>query len=140
MVDPVEHRLALQRSRHDALSARAMAHDALRAGGEAALLDESLSFAAQGVDDAWQRFAAAQSATWISYVDRRTGKIDYAEGGNLAWIPGAGNTLAASNLSGADTLATLESLARRQLADLGDSLGVDPSSLVLNPGRSGQRG
>lgn len=123
------------REANDSLSARALDRAELRVNPDTALLSDATSFVASDTDMAWQAFAAGQSAPWIAYVDKRTGKIDYAEGGNVAWIPGAGNTLAAS---GKVTLATLETLARRQLADVGGMLGVDPANLVLNPGRSGQ--
>src|SRR5262245_54167191 len=122
----------------DSLSARTVSSDRLRAGAETTPLSESLSYAAASVDAGWQAFAQAQSVEWTSFVDRRTGKIDYAEGGNLAWIPGAGNNMAAP-MGGVSTMQRLESLARLQVANLRDALGVDPASLVLNPGRSGQR-
>ena len=130
------------REANDSLSARALDRAELRANPETALLSEAASFVTSDTDMAWQAFAADQSAPWIAYVDKRTGKIDYAEGGNLAWIPGAGNTLTSADLGLAAgskiTLATLETLARRQLAPVGGLLGVDPANLVLNSGRSGQ--
>ena len=126
----------------DSLSARAFDRAELRVNPENALLSDAASFVASETDLAWQAFAAGQSAPWIAYVDKRTGQIDYAEGGNVAWIPGAGNNLTAADLGLAAgskvTLATLETLARRQLTQVGGMLGVDPANLALNAGRSGQ--
>ncbi len=130
------------REANDSLSARAFDRAELRADPDTALLSDSASFVASETDLAWQAFAAGKSAPWNAYVDKRTGKLDYAEGGNVAWIPGAGNSLTSSDLGLAAntrvTLATLETLARQQLAQVGGMLGVDPANLVLNAGRSGQ--
>ncbi|MGE4188538.1 MAG: hypothetical protein AB7G12_01435, partial [Thermoanaerobaculia bacterium] len=128
----------------DGLAARQIDSDMLRTSNDPVLLEDGLSFANEGVDARWQQFAGAQSVVWTSYVDRRTGSIDYAEGGNIAWIPGAGNSLRDADLglaAGAPIgLGYLEALARGQVAELADALGVDPATLVLNSGRSGQRG
>jgi fibronectin type 3 domain-containing protein len=134
----------IARDPNDALAARALTHEALSTGYDAAPLADGLSFAASSVDAAWQRFAGEQSVAWASYVDKRTGTIDYAEGGNIAWVPGPGNNLSAVDLGLANgsrpSLATLESLARRQLGAVAPALGVDAASLVLNRGRSGNPG
>ena len=132
----------IARDASDSLAVRAFDSDALRTANDATPLADGLSFAATGVDAAWQRFAGAQSVAWSSDIDRRTGRIDYAEGGNVAWIPGAGNALSAADigLAAGGELARLESLARRQAGELADALGVDAGDLVLNPGRSGNRG
>jgi hypothetical protein len=126
----------------DALSARAFDRAELRVNSENALLSEASSFVSSETDLAFQAFAADKSAPWIAYVDKRTGRIDYAEGGNVAWIPGVGNGLSSADLGLAAgdkvTLATLEAIARRQLEEVAPMLGVDPADLVLNPGRSGQ--
>lgn len=79
------------REANDSFSARALDRAELRVNPDTALLSEAASFVASDTDMAWQAFAAGQSAPWIAYVDKRTGKIDYAEGGNVAWIPGAGD-------------------------------------------------
>ena len=132
------------READDALSARAFDAAELRVQSENALLSDAASFVSSETDMAWQAFAAGKSAPWVAYVDKRSGRIDYAEGGNVAWIPGAGNRLTAADLglaaNGKVSLATLETLARRQLAEVGGMLGVDPANLVLNAGRSGQPG
>ncbi len=132
------------RDASDPLSARAFDRAELRVSSDNALLSEAASFVASDTHSAWEAFAAGKSVSWIAYVDKRTGKIDYAEGGNVAWIPGAGNSLTAADLGLGFTsqvgLATLETLARRQLAEVGGMLGVDAANLVLNAGRSGNRG
>ena len=130
------------REANDPLSARVFDRAELRVDADTALLSDAASFVASETDLAWQAFAAGKQAAWSAYIDKRTGKIDYAEGGNVAWIPGAGNTLTAADLglgTGSKvTLATMETLARRHLAEVGGMLGVNSSDLVLNPGRSGQ--
>ena len=130
------------READDALSARAFDAPELRVSSENAPLSDAPSFVSSDTDLAWQAFAAGKRAPWAAHVDKRSGRIDYAEGGNVAWIPGAGNSLTAADLglaaNGKVSLATLETLARRQLAEVGSMLGVDPANLVLNAGRSGQ--
>ncbi len=81
------------READDALSARAFDAAELRVQSENALLSDAASFVSSETDMAWQAFAAGKSAPWVAYVDKRSGRIDYAEGGNVAWIPGAGNRL-----------------------------------------------
>ncbi len=125
----------VMRDASDSLSARAIDRAELRVSPDTALLSDAASFVASDTASAWQAFAADKSVSWIAYVDKRTGKIDYAEGGNVAWIPGAGNSLASTSRV---SLSTLEAIARRELAAVGGMLGVDPASLVLNSGRSGQ--
>ncbi len=101
------------------------------------------------VAQGWNAFRAKAAAKapgdWVGYVDRRTGRLDYAEGRGVAWIPGHGNRLTAQSLvarfgekSKAD-LVTLEKIARDFLAPLAPALGVDPKELVLSSGRSGRQ-
>jgi hypothetical protein len=123
------------REASDALALRALDGAELRVSSDNAPLSDAASFVASDTHSAWQAFAAGKSVSWSAYVDKRTGLIDYAEGGNVAWIPGAGNSLAASSPV---TLARLEAAARRLLVEVGGLLGVDPANLVLNSGRSGQ--
>ena len=119
------------READDALSARAFDAPELRVSSENAPLSDAPSFVSSDTDLAWQAFAAGKRAPWVAHVDKRSGRIDYAEGGNVAWIPGAGNSLTAADLglaaNGKVSLATLETLARRQLAEVGSMLGVDPA-------------
>lgn len=83
----------------------------------------------------WADFSAMSPVRWQAYVDRRTGHLESAVGGGIAWLPGRGNSLKASEAN----LATLEATARAALPRIVRMLGVDGNSLVLNPGRSGRQ-
>ncbi|HEX3129258.1 MAG TPA: hypothetical protein VH394_18130 [Thermoanaerobaculia bacterium] len=87
------------------------------------------------VRDEWQGFLATAGGPWKGYVDRRTGRIDYAEGAGLPWIAGAGNSLEAHGTPG---LQDLEAIARSFLPRVATALGVDPDTLVLSKSRSGR--
>jgi hypothetical protein len=80
------------------------------------------------VRSGWQGFLATAGGPWKSYADRRTGRVDYAEGAGLAWIS-PGQT--------AD-LRTLEATARAFLPRVATAMGIDPATLALSPERSGQ--
>ncbi|MGE0639300.1 MAG: hypothetical protein AB7G12_05840 [Thermoanaerobaculia bacterium] len=92
----------------------------------------------------WSSFVAEVAGEWSAGVDPRTGTIGLVEGSGLPWIPGFGNRLSLGSVSaplsatGEVGLETMESLARRFLAQHGALLGVDPAELRLNPERSGQ--
>jgi hypothetical protein len=94
---------------------------------------------APSVVDGWDQFAVDTGGQWKGWVDRRTGLLEYAEGGGLAWIPGKGNTLQAP-VDGSRTvdMADLESIARGFLPQVQSLLGVNGGELELNAGRSGQ--
>lgn len=94
---------------------------------------------------AWRAFERAAGGTWTAFVDRRTGRLEYAEGSGLPWLPGRGNRLTGADLGqvprgDAETLALLEARARELLAALGPALGVDPRHLVLSRERSRRAG
>ncbi len=125
------------RDANDSLALRAFDLGDRRPQADSAPIAEMQSRISNDTDAAWREFAAGQSVSWIAYVDQRTARVDYAEGGNLAWIPGRGNRLIAPAGQRVD-LAMLERLARNQLGSVADMLGVDPNALRLNPGRSGQ--
>ncbi len=76
----------------------------------------------------WQGFLATAGGSWKSYVDRRTGRVDYAEGAGLPWIAGDGKA----------DLRTLEATARAFLPRVATAMGIDPATLVLSPDRSGR--
>ena len=85
--------------------------------------------------DGWARFTAETGGSWQAYVDRRTGRLEVAEGSGIPWLPGDGNTL--TEPGEVDSKA-LEGIARAFLSRVAPLLGVDPSSLVLSTSRSGQ--
>jgi hypothetical protein len=90
--------------------------------------------------DGWTAFTLGAPGEWRAYADRRTGRIEYAEGAGLPWIPGRGNQLTPADVvsgGGPVDLAALEKIARGFLGRTGKLLGVDPATLVLDRGRSG---
>ncbi|MFL6203696.1 MAG: hypothetical protein ACJ76J_31390 [Thermoanaerobaculia bacterium] len=93
----------------------------------------------QGVLDAevannWASFRG-NSGQWTAMVDARNGRVAIAEGEGIPWIPGRGNSLAARAKS--PGLSDMETIARGFLPRVAAMLGVNPNSLVLNQGRSG---
>lgn len=115
---------------------RLVAHPAIDLLGN---LESSL---APTVRDGWAAFRLVASGEWQAYVDRRTGRLEYAEGAGIPWIPGRGNSLTPQDLApglrsgtGVD-LGTLEKVARGFVPQVSALLGLDGLSLVLNRGRS----
>ncbi|HEX9944509.1 MAG TPA: fibronectin type III domain-containing protein, partial [Thermoanaerobaculia bacterium] len=96
------------------------------------------------VSEGWKEFKRNARGEWKAFVDRRSGKVEVAEGAGIPWVPGRGNGLTADDIAQQlgnrkkPDLAVLDSIARGQLQKLARFLGVDPKSLVLNQGRSGQ--
>ncbi|HEX6898646.1 MAG TPA: fibronectin type III domain-containing protein [Thermoanaerobaculia bacterium] len=92
------------------------------------------------VRDGWAAFRLGASDKWKAHIDRRTGRIDSAEGDGIPWVPGRGNGLDKSVLGGKarPDLSTLDTIARGFLPRVSRLLGVDARSLALNQGRSGQ--
>jgi trimeric autotransporter adhesin len=92
------------------------------------------------VRDGWAAFRLGASDKWKAHVDRRTGRIENAEGDGIPWVPGRGNGLDKSVLGGKarPDLSTLDTIARGFLPRVSRLLGVDARSLLLNQGRSGQ--
>ncbi len=105
------------------------------------------------VTEGWAGFLSfAQQLSegeWVGYVDQRTGRLEYAEGAGIPWIPGRGNRLTRTegrtdgsgrSRTSRVSLDTLEKLAREFAEQVAPSMGIDPASLVLNQGRSGEYG
>ena len=139
--------------RGDVLADEAFADPRLDFTRASERIDDSLSALAPEVERAWSavrespaaKVGVANPEGWVGTVDRRTGRLDYAEGPGLAWLPGSGNELSRKDLesrfgTGAKAdLATLERIARAFLAPLAPALGVDLRELVLSSGRSGRQ-
>ena len=130
---------------YDTLSSLAFQSDRLELSQPLETLDNVQGLLASPTQSAWQTFRLNAPVEWRAAVDPRTGLVAFAEGGNVAWIPGRGNSLAASAIAallkpGAKQvdLAGMETIARSYLPKVAGLLGVDPASLVLNLGRSGQ--
>ncbi len=130
---------------HDAgpLARLATIGEALSPPPSVALLDQAPDGLAADVPDAWSRFQTEAGGTWVGYVDRRSGYLEFAEGSGRPWIPGAGNNLTradiASFLGGSSTidLAAMDRIARAFLPEVSSLLGVDADDLKLSEGRSG---
>ncbi|MFL6291051.1 MAG: hypothetical protein ACJ759_09170 [Thermoanaerobaculia bacterium] len=93
----------------------------------------------QGVLDAevannWASFRG-NSGQWTAMVDARNGRVAIAEGEGIPFIAGRGNSLSAR--AKAPGLSDMETIARGFLPRVAAMLGVNPNSLVLNQGRSG---
>ncbi len=115
----------------------------LRPATAADPLEQVAALVPADLRDGWARFAAATGGTWQAYVDRRTGRLEVAEGSGIPWIPGDGNTLTLAQISpslpsGKVDLAALEGIARAFLPKVAPLLGVDSAVLVLSQGRSGK--
>jgi len=133
------------KSRGSALDDLAYRSERLRPSHEVALAEDLGGEIASTVANAWAAFRSAASAqafssdasSWVGYVSRRTGRLEYAEGAGLPWAAGAGNRLA-SAATGKVDLATLEQTARAFVAENSELLGVSAERLSLSPGRSGR--
>src|SRR4051812_16233193 len=114
----------------DTLSSLAFQSDRLEPSQPFEPLADVESAVASATQSAWQSFALAAPVECRAAVDKRTGRIAFAEGGNIAWIPGRGNALAASDLAGLlkpgdkkINLAAMETLARNYLPKVAGMLG-----------------
>jgi trimeric autotransporter adhesin len=121
----------------------ATSQEALSPPASVALLDQGPDGIAANVTDAWSRFQSEAGGTWVGYVDRRSGYLEFAEGSGWPWIPGAGNTLSEADIAsflGASRkvdLAAMDRIARAFLPQVGSLLGVEAKDLKLSEGRSG---
>jgi hypothetical protein len=121
-------------ARHALSSDRLAARESIVSLAEA----ETEALLAPEVHAAWVAFTLGAPGAWQAYADRRTGRVESAEGAGLPWIPGRGNRLTLADVGGKVDLATLERIARDFLGRSTKLLGVDPATLVLDRGRSGQ--
>jgi fibronectin type 3 domain-containing protein len=106
-------------------------------------LDSVRSVVGAAMQNGWEAFRMGAPGEWQAEIDQRSGRLEYAEGGGIPWVPGRGNSLghesiAAYSRTGAIDLATMEATARAFLPGVADMMGVDRAQLVLNQGRSGQ--
>ncbi|HEY4573498.1 MAG TPA: hypothetical protein VIJ26_06040, partial [Thermoanaerobaculia bacterium] len=130
---------------NDSLSSLAFQSERLAPSQPIEPLESAQSEASAAVQNGWASFRLGTPVEWKGSVDRRNGLIAFAEGGNVAWVPGRGNSLTGSDIApflppGATkaNLAALEAIARSFLPRVAGMTGVDASGLVLNQGRSGQ--
>jgi hypothetical protein len=115
----------------------------LQAAESVEKIDNLESALAAEVSNGWATFRLTASGEWTGFVDKRTGRLESVEGSGIPWVPGRGNSLSAADFQARSgkaqpDLVALEGLARGFLPQVAKLLGVDTTTLVLNPGRSGQ--
>jgi trimeric autotransporter adhesin len=129
---------------NDPLDALAFVDESLHPHTAAEPFDDAEPTLEPGIREGWAKFRLDSPGEWKAHVDKRNGRIDFAEGAGVAWIPGRGNGLQHEDIAQAlggkkkPDLATLDGIARGFLQRTAHLLGVNGKSLKLNAGRSGQ--
>jgi trimeric autotransporter adhesin len=130
---------------NDVLSSLSFLHEKLSQGDESEPLDNARAVVDRTLQNSWDAFriGVGPAAEWNATIDERTGLVTFAEGGNVAWIPGRGNLMTLQDLVGILkgkplNLGAMDTIARNYMPRVQPFLGIDPSNLVLNQGRSGQ--
>ena len=131
---------------NDVLSSLAFVHEKLNPAEQVEPIEHVRAIADKSLQNGWEAFriGAGPAADWNATIDKRTGLVAFAEGGNVAWVPGHGNQMTLQDLGGLlkskpqVDLEVMDAIARGYLPRVKSFLGVDPSQLVLNHGRSGQ--
>jgi hypothetical protein len=133
---------------NDVLTSLQFVHEKLNPGDEAEPLDNVRAIADKSLQNGWEAFriGAGPAADWNAQIDKRTGLVGFAEGGNIAWVPGHGNHMTNQDLAGflkakpTIDLEVMDAVARDFMPRVKSMMGFDPSQLVINRGRSGQPG
>jgi hypothetical protein len=128
----------IARDRSDPLDALVVVDPRLQPSPAGASYDGAAAELPSAVRAGWQGFLATAGGPWKAYADRRTGRVDFAEGAGLPWVPGAGNSLENDSADSAVDLPALEKTARAFLPRIATAMGIDPATLSLSQGRSGQ--
>jgi hypothetical protein len=131
---------------NDVLTSLQFVHDKLRLVDEAEPLDNVRALADKSLQNGWEAFriGVGPAADWSAQIDKRTGMVGFAEGGNLAWVPGHGNQMTTQDIAGfmkskpSIDLEVMDSIARDFMPRVKSMMGFDPAQLNLNRGRSGQ--
>ncbi len=129
---------------NDVLSSLSFTHEKLLPSQPVEPLENVQSFVGPTLQNGWAVFLMGANSGWQATVDGRTGQVALAEGGNVAWVPGRGNSLTNNDIAhllggrAKPDLAVIDSLARNYMPRVALLLGVDPKTLVLSQGRSGQ--
>ena len=68
------------------------------------------------MQNGWEAFRMGVSGEWQGEIDKRSGRLGYAEGAGIPWIPGRGNDLRPDSIyafsrTGQVDLAAMESAA-----------------------------
>ncbi|HSS52059.1 MAG TPA: hypothetical protein VLX28_24215, partial [Thermoanaerobaculia bacterium] len=129
---------------NDVLSSMQFVHDKLQPSQPFEPMDTAQSLVAPTLQNGWAAFVIGANSSWKATVDHRSGLIAFAEGGNIAWVPGRGNSLTNANIAlvlagrTKPDVSVLDTIARNYMKKVGSLMGIDPATLVLNSGRSGQ--
>ncbi len=131
---------------NDLLSSLSFVHDKLSLVDESEPLDNLRAVTDKSLQNGWEAFriGVGPTAEWNATIDKRTGLVGFAEGGNLAWVPGHGNKMTSQDLAGflkakpRVDLETMDAIARDFMPRVKSFLGIDPDELVLSRARSGQ--
>ncbi len=131
---------------NDVFSSLAFVHEKLQAPDDIEPIADVRALADKSLQNGWEAYkiGVGPNAEWNATIDKRTGMVTFAEGGNVAWIPGRGNKLTAADLGGflkakpQVDLDVMDAIARDYMPRVKSLLGFDPSELVINRGRSGQ--
>ena len=131
---------------NDVLSSLAFVHEKLQAPDDIEPIADVRALADKSLQNGWEAYkiGVGPNAEWNATIDKRTGLVTFAEGGNVAWIPGRGNKLSTKDLGvflkskPQVDLEVMDSIARDYMTRVKSFLGIDPSQLVLNRARSGQ--
>jgi hypothetical protein len=118
------------------LAKLAFVSDRLRTNPELEPAEEVETSLDTAVRNGWGAFRSSHG-DWQAVIDKRTGRIEIAEGEGIPFVPGRGNALEERSGNKTD-LAAIDRVTRAFLPKVALLLGVDPASLRLNQGRSGQ--
>jgi hypothetical protein len=131
---------------NDVLSSLAFVHEKLQAPDDIEPIANVRAVTDKALQNGWEAYkiGVGPNAEWNASIDKRTGLVTFAEGGNVAWIPGRGNQLSTKGLGGflkskpQIDLEVMDAIARDYMPRVKSFLGIDPSQLALDRGRSGQ--
>ena len=123
---------------HSSLDGLAFASPRLTATDSLDAIDNVQGILAADVANNWASFRTDSRGQWDALIDKRTGRIEIAEGSGIAWIPGAGNKLNKADFPRVD-LTAIDGIARAFMPKVAGILGINPANLVINKGRSGQQ-
>jgi hypothetical protein len=131
---------------NDVLSSLAFVHEKLQAPDDIEPIGNVRAVTDKALQNGWEAYkiGVGPNTDWNATIDKRTGLVTFAEGGNVAWIPGHGNKLTTNDLGGLlkakpqIDLEVMDAIARGYMPRVKSFLGIDPNQLALNRARSGQ--
>ncbi len=130
--------------RSGALSSLVLMDERFQVRADAVLLSSVQSQVESDVANGWVAFQLGQSGSWQGYVDPRNGRLTFAEGSGIPWIPGRGNKLTQNDISGflngatKPNLITMDAIARDFLPRVTSLMGLEGYQLRINKSASGQ--